>query len=574
MRITNRMIVDDSIANMSDSLTKLYDLQKKAATGKKYLNASDDPSNAASVFTLKSTLQISQAYETTAQNSNDWMAASDFAMQHASDLAQKAISASLKGLSDTLGSESRKALAAEVDGLLKEALDVANSKHLDRYIFSGFTTNVIPYTATHNDPTDPQKITGIEYKGININYPPPQSPLFQPIHRDVGPGETITVNTDGYATFHNLLQTLINVRDSLENNNIVARQTSAANLSGNLNANITVPITTSVVFLSGQLNGNNATAPIGSSYNTPLLVQDATGANQTVTLTFTKTAANVWDYVASPGTMINDADLNPIPAGHGTVTFDAVTGNATNTGRLLLGTAPITLNMSTMRQPAVVTTPVYSSGQNGQAAGSYDMTMGVYDSLGELKSFGVHFARTVNPNVWTWAPSLPNTSGATVVDGSGNPLNPPNGTVTFNASGQWVSSTGNLSVPASPGAASPTVVQMNLSGMTMLGSASTVTLSSQDGLAALRAGSADLNVALNDLTLASTTNGSRMRALEAAQERITTSNTEIRSLLSQKEEVNMAEVTAMLKNQENIYQTVVSIASRTQSMTNLFESLR
>jgi flagellin-like hook-associated protein FlgL len=80
------MIVDDSIAKMSDGLAKLYDLQKKASTGKKYLNASDDPSNAANVFTLKSTLQISQVYETTTQNSNDWMEASDFAMQHASDL--------------------------------------------------------------------------------------------------------------------------------------------------------------------------------------------------------------------------------------------------------------------------------------------------------------------------------------------------------------------------------------------------------------------------------------------------------------------------------------------------------
>jgi flagellin-like hook-associated protein FlgL len=502
------------------------------------------------------------------------MEASDFAMQHASDLAQKAISASLKGLSDTVGPEGRKALAAEVDGLLKEAIDVANTRHTDRYIFSGFTTNIVPYTTTHTDPTDPNKITGIEYKGTNINYPPPQSPLFQPIHRDVGPGETITVNIDGYATFHNLLQTLINVRDALENNQTVAQPTTDANLTGNLNTSTTVPITTSAVILSGQLNGNIATAPIGSTYNTSLLVQDATGANQTIAMTFTKTAANAWDYVASPGTIINDADLNPIPSGHGTITFDAITGDATNTGRILLGTTPITLNMSTVRQPAVVTTPLYASGQDGLASGSYDMTMGVYDSLGELKSFGVHFTRTVNPNVWAWAPSLPNTSGATVVDASGIPLVPPNGTVTFNASGQWVSSTGNLSVPASAGANSPTVVNMDLSGITMLANANSVSLSSQDGLAALRAGSADLNIAMNDVTLATTINGSRMRALEAAQERITTSNTEIKALLSQKEEVNMAEVSALLKNQENIYQTVVTIASRTQSMMNLFESLR
>jgi flagellar hook-associated protein 3 FlgL len=299
------MIVDDSITKMSDSLAKLYDLQKKASTGKKYLNASDDPSNAANVFTLKSTLQISQVYETTAQNSNDWMEASDFAMQHASDLAQKAISATMKGLSDTLGPESRKAIAAEIDGLLKEAIDVANTKHLDRYIFSGFTTNVKPFTTTNTDLADPNKITGVIYKDTL-----PQT--FQPIHRDVGPGETITVNIDGKATFEGLLGTLVSVRDALENNDMVT----------------------------------------------------------------------------------------------------------------------------------------------------------------------------------------------------------------------------------------------------------------------LRANATDLDDALNDVTLATTINGSRMRTLEAAQERITKSNTEIKALLSQKEEVNMAEVSALLKNQQNIYETVVTISSRMASMMNLFESLR
>jgi len=90
----------------------------------------------------------------------------------------------------------------------------------------------------------------------------------------------------------------------------------------------------------------------------------------------------------------------------------------------------------------------------------------------------------------------------------------------------------------------------------------------------LRANATDLDDALNDVTLATTINGSRMRTLEAAQERITKSNTEIKALLSQKEEVNMAEVSALLKNQQNIYETVVTISSRMASMMNLFESLR
>ncbi len=43
----------------------------------------------------------------------------------------------MRGLSDTMGAESRATIAEEIDGLIKEAVDIANTKHLDRYIFSG-----------------------------------------------------------------------------------------------------------------------------------------------------------------------------------------------------------------------------------------------------------------------------------------------------------------------------------------------------------------------------------------------------------------------------------------------------
>jgi hypothetical protein len=48
---------------------------------------------------------------------------------------------------------------------------------------------------------------------------------------------------------------------------------------------------------------------------------------------------------------------------------------------------------------------------------------------------------------------------------------------------------------------------------------------------------------------------------------------QLKAFALSKEDANMAEVTAELANQENIYQTVVTISSRMQSMVNLFESL-
>lgn len=231
MRITNRMIVDNNINNLTGSMDRLFELQKQAATGKKYLKASDNPSNAASVFTLKSALQTSKVYESTAQSTNDWMSATDFALQQAGDITQRAISAAMRGLSDTMGAEGRATIGEEIDGMIKEALDVANTKHLDRYIFSGFNTDTKPFSTTLAVPADPNsQIASVQYKDGTA-----ATQTFQAIRRDIGPGQSITVNIDGYTTFQHMIDTLISVRDSLAANNTVTLRTGAAELDVSLN---------------------------------------------------------------------------------------------------------------------------------------------------------------------------------------------------------------------------------------------------------------------------------------------------------------------------------------------------
>jgi flagellar hook-associated protein 3 FlgL len=229
MRITNRMIVDNNVNNLTSSMARLFELQKQAATGVKYLKASDNPSNNASVITLKSALQTSEVYESTAQTTNDWMAATDFSLQQAGDVTQRAISAVMRGLSDTMGADSRATIAEEIDGLIKEAIDIANTKHLDRYIFSGFTTDVQPFTTTLANPADPTSSI------VSASYKAGLSQGFQAIRRDISPGETITVNIDGKSTFEHMINTLILTRDALAANNMTALRTQAAELDDSLN---------------------------------------------------------------------------------------------------------------------------------------------------------------------------------------------------------------------------------------------------------------------------------------------------------------------------------------------------
>ncbi len=82
--------------------------------------------------------------------------------------------------------------------------------------------------------------------------------------------------------------------------------------------------------------------------------------------------------------------------------------------------------------------------------------------------------RTISPRQ---IPAVP-----VIVDAWWQPV--ANGTITFDTSGQFVNSSGTINVPGSPGALTPTIVTLDLSGMTMLATANSAALGSQDGLAA------------------------------------------------------------------------------------------
>jgi flagellar hook protein FlgE len=92
------------------------------------------------------------------------------------------------------------------------------------------------------------------------------------------------------------------------------------------------------------------------------------------------------------------------------------------------------------------------------------VTMGAYDSLGNMIPVTVDFTRT-GANTWTWA------------------SNGSSGTLTFSASGQLpANTTGTVNIPLTTGATTPLAVTMNFSNMTMLAAPNSATVTTQDGL--------------------------------------------------------------------------------------------
>lgn len=110
--------------------------------------------------------------------------------------------------------------------------------------------------------------------------------------------------------------------------------------------------------------------------------------------------------------------------------------------------------------------------------GTYNVTVGAYDSLGVLRSVTLVFTKTGN-NDWSWAAT-----------GDVDPTGTLTGSVSFNTEGQFINPDLPLDYDPTPvsitgsAGANDFDLDIDLSGLTMLSDTNTATMGSQNGLAA------------------------------------------------------------------------------------------
>ncbi len=216
MRVTNQMMIDNAIRHMSENLESLNRLREKVATNQQFQSASDDPINASISLNLRSSLRSLESYSQTTDLAKDWMNATDFAMQEMEKVAQRAINLVTRGLTDSLTAEERaNAIAPEIDSLLSQALEIANTSENGRYIFSGFKIDGKAFTQVDSNT--------IVYNG--------DQGIMQ---RSLGPGQSVSINIVGDQAFSAFFQTLIQARNALNSNDTATLRTTLDGLQSGL----------------------------------------------------------------------------------------------------------------------------------------------------------------------------------------------------------------------------------------------------------------------------------------------------------------------------------------------------
>ena len=202
MRVTNQMLVDTVLRGLNLGTENMKVLEERLATGKRLLRLSDDPVALSSALSLRARLDEDDQHLRNIDSAKAWLEATDQGLEGLNNVLERARTLALSGASQTMGPSELKAMATEVDQLLQEALQLANSKHDNQYIFAGLKTTTTPFTLNEGSPDT------VTYNGDSGQ-----------ILRQTGQDISVAVNITGEGPLLDLFATLIGLRDDLEAGN-------------------------------------------------------------------------------------------------------------------------------------------------------------------------------------------------------------------------------------------------------------------------------------------------------------------------------------------------------------------
>jgi flagellar hook-associated protein 3 FlgL len=133
------MFFNQATQAMLDKQAELGKTQLQVATGKRILTPSDDPSGSARILDLTKVIETHQQYQENIDMLRSRLDLQDTVLASATNVLQRAYELSIQGNNDVYAPEDRAAIAAEVDELLGQMLDLANTRDANgEYLFAGF----------------------------------------------------------------------------------------------------------------------------------------------------------------------------------------------------------------------------------------------------------------------------------------------------------------------------------------------------------------------------------------------------------------------------------------------------
>lgn len=189
MRVTQRSLTAGSTANLQLNLARSQRLQEQLSSGRQLNRPSDDPAGTVSSLRLRADLRRGEQLIRNADDGIAWLATADTALTDGLQAIGRVRELALRGINDSMGTEDRAAIAAEVDGLLDHLIGLANTTYLGRPVFGGTGAAAQAYSPTGTYLGDGGAVERTVLDGVDVRvnvtgpeaFGPPGADLFAAI---------------------------------------------------------------------------------------------------------------------------------------------------------------------------------------------------------------------------------------------------------------------------------------------------------------------------------------------------------------------------------------------------------
>lgn len=149
MRITNKVIQNNSLSNINTNKILQDKLNTQMATEKKINRPSDDPVVAIRALRLRTNVsQITQYYEKNSKDAESWLSVTEDALTTVSSVIEDLIEQTTKGSNENLTSADRNTILDALSSLRDEVYATGNADYAGRSIFTGYRTeSTLKFTA-------------------------------------------------------------------------------------------------------------------------------------------------------------------------------------------------------------------------------------------------------------------------------------------------------------------------------------------------------------------------------------------------------------------------------------------
>ncbi|ADC49192.1 flagellar hook-associated protein 3 (HAP3) [Alkalihalophilus pseudofirmus OF4] len=144
MRVTQSMLANNALRNISSGYANLAQIQDRLATGKKFTRASQDPVVAMNGMRYRTQVTEVTQFKRNLAEMYNFMESSDSALGEVNQALQRIRELTVQASNDTYNSNDRKNIIQEIQQLSEHLASIGNTKVNNKYLFNGTNTSKQP----------------------------------------------------------------------------------------------------------------------------------------------------------------------------------------------------------------------------------------------------------------------------------------------------------------------------------------------------------------------------------------------------------------------------------------------